>query len=690
MGARKGWQGLLGAGLGWVLAVGAPGGAEAAPWRSVLYPSTWMPGDTRPGNASQFLHDFSYAGYRMRQAEPPVRMDRVLDVTQAPYFADNTGASDVTAVLQQALDDAGALVGGGVVFLPRGRYRVAPPTGKPYALFIGKSNVVLRGQGATATFLYNAATDMRGKRVVLVAPRESTVSWTSGATGTTALTQDAANQATRVQVASVTGYAVGTWVVVRADLTQARSEELNMGTTWTALPGPAFYRQVVAVDAATRTLTLDIPLRLGLLVRDAARVYRIPAHLSEVGIEHLSIGMRENPTAGTGEEDYTVPGTGAYAMHDSAAVLMNHVVDGWIRGVNSYRPPSNTQDVHLLSNGIDLNYARNVTVDACEMDKPQYKGGGGNGYLYSIRSSDSLIKDSVAFGGRHNFDFRSMHTTGNVLFNNRVSNGEKVSDFHMHLSAANLVDNTTLYQERFEAADRSPYGTTSHGVTTTESVFWNTNGAKQPSYGGTSVVRSQQYGQGYVIGMRGSATGVDVSVTTKTAPADLAEVAQSGNELVPQSLYVDQTQKRLGRAVEHDARVLVYQAENLKPTSTPDPSSTGVEAGPELGGVRYHNTSAVGAKVTYTLYPRTVGTFAVQVRTKRNAARGQYQLDVGGVGVGGTRDEYASGTAYAEAELGTVTFTDLEPKLVTFTVVGKNAASTGYNVALDAIRLVRR
>ena len=240
MGARKGWQGLWGAGLGWVLAVGAPGGVEAAPWRSVLYPSTWKPGDTRPGNASQFLHDFSYAGYRMRQAEPPTRMDRVLDVTQAPYFADNTGVADVTAVLQQALDDAGAVAGGGVVYLPRGTYRVAPPAGKASALFIGSSNVVLRGAGATATFLYNAATDMRSKRVVTVGPRESSVSWTSGATGTTALTQDAPNQATRVQVASVTGYAVGTWVVVRADLTAARSEELNMGTTWTSLPGPSF------------------------------------------------------------------------------------------------------------------------------------------------------------------------------------------------------------------------------------------------------------------------------------------------------------------------------------------------------------------------------------------------------------------------------------------------------------------
>ncbi|NOJ93815.1 hypothetical protein HMI51_12860 [Corallococcus coralloides] len=58
MGARKGWQGLLGAGL--IMAVGV---AEAAPWRSVLYPSTWTPGYSQPGNPSRFLHDFSYEAF---------------------------------------------------------------------------------------------------------------------------------------------------------------------------------------------------------------------------------------------------------------------------------------------------------------------------------------------------------------------------------------------------------------------------------------------------------------------------------------------------------------------------------------------------------------------------------------------------------------------------------------------------
>lgn len=686
MAARRGFRSIC-AGLG--LALAASPGAAQADWRSVLYPSTWKPGYTNPSNSSQFLHDFSYAGYHMRQAEPPVRTDSVIDVTAAPYYADKTGVSDATAALQQAIDDAGAQSGGAVVFLPAGTYKVAPPAGKNHALLLSKSNVVLRGQGPTSTFIYNSATNMRGKKVILASPRESTVSWTSGATSTVSVTADLPVLATRIPVASVTGFSVGNWIVIRTDMTAALSQEFNMGSDWTSLPGMTFYRKITAVDATAKTLTIDIPLRIGMKTRDAARVYKIASHLSEVGIENLAIGMRENTTPGTGAEDYTIPGTGAYEMHDAFALMMNHVVDGWIVNVNTYRPPSNTKDIHLLSNGIDLNFTRNITVDACELGKPEYKGGGGNGYLYSIRGSDNLIKDSVAYQGRHNFNFRSAQATGNVLFNNRVSDGTLVSDFHMHLSAANLMDNLTLYQEQFEASDRSPYGTVSHGVTTTQSVFWNTHGAKYRS-GSTTLIRSQQYGQGYVIGVRGSATGVNLAnSSTKTSPMDFGETASSGEELVPQSLYVDQIKRRLGSTVEHDGNVLLYQAENIKPTSSGSGSSTTVEAGANNGSLRYHNTKAVGETVTYTLLPRTLGTFNVKVRTKKNNARGQYRLDIDGISQGAVQDEYSSTTIFGEQDLGTVTFTNLEPKAFTFTVVGKNAASGGYNVAVDSIKLTR-
>ena len=38
-------------------------------WRSALYPEGWTPETT--DSQGRFLHDFSYAGYRLGEVEPP-------------------------------------------------------------------------------------------------------------------------------------------------------------------------------------------------------------------------------------------------------------------------------------------------------------------------------------------------------------------------------------------------------------------------------------------------------------------------------------------------------------------------------------------------------------------------------------------------------------------------------------------
>ncbi|MBQ8027144.1 MAG: hypothetical protein IJ261_03400, partial [Clostridia bacterium] len=58
-------------------------------------------------------------------------------ISDAPYSADNSGEQDVTAIIQQAIDDC-AENGGGTVWLPAGRYRV---TGNIYI----RQFVTLRG-----------------------------------------------------------------------------------------------------------------------------------------------------------------------------------------------------------------------------------------------------------------------------------------------------------------------------------------------------------------------------------------------------------------------------------------------------------------------------------------------------------------------------------------------------------------
>ncbi len=55
---------------------------------------------------------------------PPPTGEGIRNVQQAPYGADATGTSKVTAILQHAIDDSHA-AGGGIVYVPAGTYRTA-------------------------------------------------------------------------------------------------------------------------------------------------------------------------------------------------------------------------------------------------------------------------------------------------------------------------------------------------------------------------------------------------------------------------------------------------------------------------------------------------------------------------------------------------------------------------------------
>ncbi|NQX58612.1 glycosyl hydrolase family 28-related protein [Paenibacillus qinlingensis] len=70
---------------------------------------------------------------------PPSSGIGIYNIIHAPYQADNTWTSDVTGIIQQAIDDASA-AGGGIVYVPVGVYKVKD------ILYI-KSNVTLYLQG---------------------------------------------------------------------------------------------------------------------------------------------------------------------------------------------------------------------------------------------------------------------------------------------------------------------------------------------------------------------------------------------------------------------------------------------------------------------------------------------------------------------------------------------------------------
>jgi len=370
-------------------------------WRSELYPADWSPSDTTEDG--RFLHDFSYAGYAMGERPIP-------DLADATVFpadgADPTGEADSTAAIQAALDAAGE-AGGGVVELPAGTYKLSIPDGARACLTIRHSNVVLRGSAAGDTRLYCDDRVMRGRTVIAI----GSGSWTTVG-DPIALAADLPNRSTVVPVTTTEGLSVGDWIVLRCDVTEAFIAEHGMEGWWTTrLAGPMFYRRITAIDADASTVSIDIPTRYPLLRRDAARLFHTRPHIAEVGLENLRVGSRCYPGEGFGNNDYNRENRAAYDIHGAHVITVRHVVDGWISDVRSYAPPGSHDRHHMPSNGLLLIQCRNVTVRNCEMSHPQYEGGGGNGYGFTLRSNDCLVTGCDVVSSRHAYDFKSMYAT---------------------------------------------------------------------------------------------------------------------------------------------------------------------------------------------------------------------------------------------------------------------------------------
>ena len=541
--------------LGFIASAG-PGWA----WRSALYPQTWTP----PGDGVRFetdavIQDFSLAGYGL--GEPlPIVSGLVRDVTQAPYYADPTGQADATTAIQSALVDAG-ISGGGVVFLPAGSYTVAVPDGALEALSIVYPNVVLRGAGIGQTFVRNITTTMRSKAVIRVSGPED-ASWLNDSFPSTPVTTDLLGPTTVIPVDNPGLFAAGDWVVIRTDATNEWIAE-HREPAWLgfgpALGGIAYYRQVRDVDAANQAIIVDIPTRYYLKQRDAARVHKATVMpLAGVGLEDFSIGNVERSGDGWGETDFSDPDKAAFHAHGSALIRFDDVRDSWVRRVASFAAGGNTSTAHLLSNGIVVTDSRSVTIENCHFQRPQYGGGGGNGYMYRLQnSSDCLVAYSSASFSRHGFVVSHMRSSGNVFHRCHDMDGGKQtgasgnettlgegSDHHQAFSHSNLIDGCAGTNSWWEAVYRDAGTIPRHTITAAHSVFWNVEG-----YGtGGAIVRTEQSRYGYAIGTRGMRVDVDRPALcgTRCDPPDHVEGQGLGSTLEPLSLFLDQRERRHG------------------------------------------------------------------------------------------------------------------------------------------------
>jgi len=520
----------------------------AGPWRSRLYPEGWEPGyAVEPGRA---LQDYSWAGYRNGEAPPGEDAPTLVIDAVAEHGADPTGASDATAAIQAAID-AAEVAGGAVVSLPAGLYMIDG------TLRVGASRVVLRGAGPEATRLHFTRFEgMTGKSHL-------TFRGVTAGGEEVGLAADASVFDRVVAVVDAGELAVGDDVALGWVISDAFVADHGMSGTWTAFNGtwqPFFRRTVVAVDrdAEPPTVTLDVPLRYPALTRDGASLRREPGVLHEVGVESLGVANA------VGWDD-------AWSQTQVHAIELDGVADGWIRDVASFASPlaptsGEGVGAHLQSGGLIVRNSKRVTVADTTLALAEHRGGGGNGYLFEVRtSSEILFRDCVGRDGRHNFIqnwgfgatgivwLRVRTAGGWTRFSSTTSTGlTGHSEFHHSLATANLMDSVEI-EDGWSAVNRRDESTGA-GHTATECVFWNPRGA--------GVLRSFQFGAGYVVG---PASTLEIQVVPTAAPEGFEELWEAlspwvgaapddwlegvgrGADLVPSSLYEDQLARRLGR-----------------------------------------------------------------------------------------------------------------------------------------------
>lgn len=494
-------------------------------WRSSLYPEDWTAGFS-DGNG-RALQDYSFAGYHHGD-EPSVVTGTMHSVTEDG--ADSSGAVDSTASIQAAIDAVST--SGGVVFFPAGTYLVAGQ------LHVNASGVVLKGEGSSSRIRFTkVGPSFEAHLTIGSVPMHSDEQL---------LLEDGARFSTTLAVMDASAFAEGDAVAVGHVISDAFIADHGMTGTWMAFNGtwqPFYRRTVVAVDVESmpNTVTIDVPLRDPVLTRDAASLRRENGILREVGIEDLSF------TNAVSNDD-------AWTISQTSAVIMQGVEDAWVRRVSSF---AGTGNDHLQSSGIGVFHSKRVTISDVTLGKAQNRGDGGNGYLFEIRqSSEVLTRDSTGTAGRHNFIqnwgfgttgcvwLRCTSREGRILFAKwDPIGGVGPSEFHHSLATANLVDNSTI-EDGWAAGNR---GSESSGAghSAHENVFWNVQGH--------GLIRSLQYGNGYVIGTRGVQVTTSLSYQSiglsgqGTAAEDLVEGRDEGATLVPASLYEDQRMRRLMR-----------------------------------------------------------------------------------------------------------------------------------------------
>ena len=331
-------------------------------------PAEWTPAVweeyTANGPTGDRLPDFSRAGYRMGEASIPDIQGPLFDVTADRFGAVPDDGKEDTAAIQAAVN-AAATAGGGVVYLPRGRYEVRTTADAPF-LQIAADRIVLRGKGDgdSGTILFMGAPGKDGsiRRLGTVpaekeARRQAAVAiiGPEARKELAAFTGDVVRGQTDIPVSDSSAFTEGQMVIVectdplvdpenpspdKADIAARLTAPFRLTEAQPDTYGKAARKLswIAGIEKIIdgRTIRLTRPARFDQPLRYAPKIYSFGG-VREIGIEHLRIesawpgGYRHhkpfedadgNVLRSAREQDYLWGG-----------IWISSSVNGWVRDV---------------------------------------------------------------------------------------------------------------------------------------------------------------------------------------------------------------------------------------------------------------------------------------------------------------------------------------------------------------------
>ena len=332
---------------------------------------------------------------------------KLVNVTQSPYNADNTGGSDASQDIQKAIDKANT---NDVIFLPAGTYRLT-------SALVLKNNTTLRGEGMDVTTL-----KFYGENAGIGARSSSEGFWDpssfprvlSGATkGSKVLT-----------VSDTSAFTVGRMLQVHRFSSASQFESpLVMSPYGTSGGFGWLYKQKTKLIAKTGTTLTIFPPLYGDM--SGAEVAVVPGQHSDggIGIEDFTsdmsdstaqVGISLEEQVGSWIKNVRIKGAVNRAIH-MMDCLQCEIRDSYLEGRSNAGPNGagllvDASCALLVENNIIRNYFPTIEVNA---------GSAGSVYAYNFCLNDNGLFEIDTNHGAHN----SFNLYEGNIANNLVADG---------------------------------------------------------------------------------------------------------------------------------------------------------------------------------------------------------------------------------------------------------------------------